>query len=86
MIFPLFERFGLVYYGCCDPLDGKIKEVRKIPHLRKISISPWANKERGAEEISRNYVDSYKPNPAYIAAGSSNCSDGISALLYNSGY
>ncbi|MDR1444798.1 MAG: hypothetical protein LBI94_07960 [Treponema sp.] len=67
---PIFERFGLVYYGCCDPLDGKMKEVRKIPHLRKISMSPWANKERGAEEIGKDYVFSNKPNPAFIAGTS----------------
>jgi len=64
---PIFERFGMVYYGCCDPLDGKMNEVRKIPNVRKVSMSPWANKERGAEEISRDYVFSNKPNPAYIA-------------------
>jgi hypothetical protein len=69
---PIFERFGLVYYGCCDPLDGKMREVKKIPHLRKISMSPWANKERGAEEIGRNYVFSNKPNPAFIAVTSFN--------------
>jgi hypothetical protein len=67
---PIFERFGLVYYGCCDPLDGKMNEVRKIPHLRKISMSPWANKERGAEAIGRDYVFSNKPNPAFIAVQS----------------
>jgi hypothetical protein len=64
---PIFERFGLVYYGCCDPLDGKMNEVRKIPHLRKISMSPWANQERGAEEIGKDYVFSCKPNPAHLA-------------------
>jgi hypothetical protein len=69
---PLFERFGLVYYGCCDPLDGKMNEVRAIPNVRKVSMSPWANKARGAEEIGRDYVYSYKPNPAYLAAGSFN--------------
>jgi hypothetical protein len=69
---PIFERFGLVYYGCCDPLHGKMKEVRKIPHLRKVSMSPWANKEKGAEEIGRDYVFSNKPNPAYIAVESFN--------------
>ena len=64
---PIFERFGLVYYGCCEPLDHKMNEVRKIPNLRKISMSPWAKKERGAEEIGRDYVFSAKPNPAFIA-------------------
>ena len=64
---PIFERFGLVYYGCCDPLDHKMNQVRKIPNLRKVSMSPWAKKEKGAEEIGKDYVFSFKPNPAFIA-------------------
>ena len=69
---PIFERFGLVYYGCCEPLDGRMDEVFKIPNLRKISMSPWADREKGAERIGSNYVFSNKPNPAYIAFGSFN--------------
>jgi hypothetical protein len=65
---PIFERFGLVYYGCCDPLDGKMNEVRKIKNLRKVSMSPWANRERGAQGIGKDFVFSCKPNPAYLAA------------------
>ena len=61
------ERFGLVYYGCCDPLDGKMNEVRMIPKVRKISMSPWVNEERGAAEIGSSYVYSRKPNPAQLA-------------------
>jgi len=38
-----YEKFGLVYYGCCEPLDGKIDIVREIPNLRKISMSPWVD-------------------------------------------
>jgi hypothetical protein len=64
---PICERFGLVYYGCCDPLDGKMNEVRMIPNVRKISMSPWADEERGAEEIGNEFVYSRKPNPAMLA-------------------
>jgi len=64
------ERFGLVYYGCCDPLDGKMDEVRLIPNVRKVSISPWANQERGAEQIGRDFVFSRKPSPAMVAVDS----------------
>jgi hypothetical protein len=64
---PLFERFGLVYYGCCDPLDGKIDLMRKIKNARKLSVSPWANEERLAEEIGGEWVFSSKPNPAFLA-------------------
>ena len=60
-------RFGLVYYGCCDPLDGKMAEVRMIPNVRKVSMSPWVNQERGAAEIGEGYVFSRKPSPAFLA-------------------
>jgi hypothetical protein len=67
MCMPIFRRFGLVYYGCCDPLDKKMKEVRKIPNVRKISMSPWVDEELGASEIKGDYVYSRKPNPALLA-------------------
>lgn len=60
-------RFGLVYYGCCDPLDGKMAEVRLIPNVRKVSMSPWVNEERGAAEIHGDYVYSRKPSPAFLS-------------------
>jgi hypothetical protein len=61
------ERFGLVYYGCCDPLDRKMKQVRMIPNVRKVSMSPWVDQERGAAEIGRDFVFSRKPSPALLA-------------------
>jgi hypothetical protein len=64
---PIFKRFGLVYYGCCEPLDRKMAQVRKIPNLRKISMSPWVDEEIGASEIKGDYVFSRKPNPALLA-------------------
>lgn len=63
------ERFGLVYYGCCDPLDDKMAEVRMIPNVRKVSMSPWVDEERGAAEIGGDFVYSRKPNPAFLAMG-----------------
>lgn len=64
---PLLERYGLVYYGCCEPLHNKIDIVRRIRNVRKISVSPWAKKEQAAENIHGDYVFSAKPNPAYVA-------------------
>ena len=61
------NRFGLTYYGCCEPLDNKIEMLRKIPNLRKISMSPWVNLERGAKNIGRDYVFSYKPTPSIFS-------------------
>jgi len=61
------KRFGLNYYGCCEPLHKKIDILKKIPNLRKISMSPWVNVEEGAEAIGDSYIYSCKPNPAILA-------------------
>lgn len=58
------ERWGLNYYGCCEPLHTKIPILRQIPRLRKISCSPRADKAAMAEQCGRDYVISLKPNPA----------------------
>lgn len=62
-----FKGFGLVYYGCCEPLDRKIDIVRKLPNLRKISITPWADVARAAEQMGGDFVMARKPNPALVA-------------------
>jgi len=62
------ERFGLNCYGCCEPLHNKIHLLRTIPRLRRISMSRWVDVAKGAEEIGSDYIFSYKPNPAVLAA------------------
>lgn len=61
------KRFGLNYYGCCEPLHDKIDMLSSVPNLRKISISPWADVEKAVEKIGTQYVLSLKPNPAIFA-------------------
>lgn len=61
------EPFGLVYYGCCEPLHNQIENISKIPNLRKITVTPWADYERAAEQIGKRYVYSAKANPANVA-------------------
>jgi hypothetical protein len=61
------ERWGLTYYGCCEPLDRKIEILRRVPNLRKISASPWNNLERLFGAVGSDYVFSRKPNPAILA-------------------
>jgi hypothetical protein len=60
-------RWGLVYYGCCEPLDRKIDILRRIPNLRKISASPWCRTQRLVDKVGTDYVISRKPNPAVFA-------------------
>ncbi len=61
------ERWGMTYYGCCEPLDGKMDALRRIPNLRKISVSPWCNPKRTVEGMGADYVISHKPSPAILA-------------------
>ncbi|MDP6778586.1 MAG: hypothetical protein QGI83_17665 [Candidatus Latescibacteria bacterium] len=66
---PLLNRFGLVDYGCCEPLDHKLDLlIAQIPHLRWLSISPWCDREFCAERIAGKYVYVYKPNPSRICS------------------
>jgi hypothetical protein len=71
-IFPyqtrLQERFGLNCYGCCEPLDGRWPIVKKIPNLRRVSVSPWADEGKMAANLGSSCIYSRKPNPADLAA------------------
>lgn len=70
-IFPyqktLMERFGITCYGCCEPLDARFDIVKVVPSLRRVSVSPWANKEIMAAKLKHEYIYSMKPNPARLA-------------------
>ncbi len=61
------ERFGLTYYGCCEPLHNKLHLLNQIPNLRKISVSAWADIDKIMAEAADRYVLSIKPNPAILA-------------------
>jgi hypothetical protein len=63
----VLERFGLSYYGCCEPLHKKIGILEQITNLRKISMSPWVDVAAAAKVLRDRYVFSHKPNPAMFA-------------------
>ena len=58
---------GANYYGCCEPLDTKIELLRRIPNLRKVSVSPWCDSAKIIESLGADYVLSRKPSPAILA-------------------
>ncbi len=61
------KRFGMTYYGCCEPLHNKLGILESVPNLHKISMSPWANVEKMVNQVGSRYVFSHKPNPAILA-------------------
>lgn len=64
---PIHQRFGLTYYGCCEPLERKFDYVKRLPNLRRVSISPWCDRAIAAEALQDKYVYAWKPHPAHLA-------------------
>ncbi len=63
----LLEQCGLNAYGCCEPLTHKFDMLTKrVPQLRRISISPWCNFEKALEKLGSHYVLSWKPDPTLL--------------------
>ena len=65
---PIIERFGLSAYGCCEDLTHKIGLLRRTKNLRRIAVTPWANTRRCAEQIGKDYIVSWRPNPSSAVA------------------
>ncbi|HBC88545.1 MAG TPA: hypothetical protein DCZ94_16480 [Lentisphaeria bacterium] len=63
---PLMERFGLTYYGCCEPVEDRFEYIKTVKNLRCISVSPWSKPEKCAAAYGRNYVMCSKPNPGLV--------------------
>ena len=63
----VIEKFGLSYYGCCEPVHERWECLQQVPNLRSVSVSPWCDQEFIAEAMGRNYVFSRKPNPTLIS-------------------
>ena len=52
---PIFERYGLVGYGCCENLTRKIDGVLTIPNLRIFTCSAWTDLALVLEKVGRRY-------------------------------
>ena len=63
----IMDKCAVSYYGCCEPLDKFIPWLKKVPNMRKIGVSPWADVRSSAEQIGGDYVFANKPNPANVA-------------------
>lgn len=74
-IFPYYkkimDRYGLVSYGCCEPVDPIWEScLSKVQNLRKVSISPWCNEEYMGEQLrGKKIVYHRKPSPNFLGVG-----------------
>lgn len=63
----IFSRFKSVYYGCCERLDDRLDVISRMPNIRKVSCSPWSDREHFAATLPKEYIMSNKPIPAFLA-------------------
>ena len=64
----LGDRFGLVYYGCCEPVHDSFHVIKGLKSLRKITVSPWCDQKSAAESAGRLVVLSRKPHPMKLCS------------------
>jgi hypothetical protein len=64
---PVISRFGLSYYGCCEPIHSRFHIIKRIKNLRRVSVSPWCNQEKIAAMMGSDYIFCRKPNPTLIS-------------------
>jgi hypothetical protein len=82
-VFPYYRdvcaHFGLVYYGCCEPVHDIWQDyVSKYPHLRKVSISAWCDEEFMGEALrGNNVIYSRKPSPNFVGVGTTFDAEGF---------
>jgi hypothetical protein len=58
------EPMGLVYWGCCEPAHPFWEDIRRLPHLKKVSISRWCDQRFMGEALQgTEIVFSRKPDP-----------------------
>ncbi|MCX7590739.1 MAG: hypothetical protein N2255_03840 [Kiritimatiellae bacterium] len=59
---------GLLYYGCCEPVHFFWDDIRRLPHLKKVSISRWCDQRFMAEALrGTEIVFSRKPDPNFLS-------------------
>lgn len=73
-IFPYYRKvasaYGLLSYGCCEPIDPVWQYIRQLKNLRKVSCSPWCNEEFMAEQLRGTPIIFHrKPSPNFLGVG-----------------
>jgi hypothetical protein len=70
--YPHYEKlasiFGLTYFGCCEPVDVFWDAgLKNLPHLRKVSVSPWCDDQKFGEALrGTGIIFCCKPSPNFI--------------------
>ena len=65
------DKFGLAYYGCCEPVNSIWEGcLSKMGNLRKVSVSIWCDEEYMGDALrGGRVIYSRKPSPNHIGVG-----------------
>ncbi len=61
---PIIEKFAYASYGCCEDLSKKIDMIREVKNIRRIAVSPFSDERECAEQMGKDYIASWRPDPA----------------------
>lgn len=67
----LSKEFGLIYYGCCEPISKFWDHgIHEIENVRKVSISPWCDEKFMGERLAgKKIIYSRKPKDYHFIGG-----------------
>lgn len=85
-IFPCYKRiaelFGRMSYGCCEPVSAFWDNIKTLPNLKKVSISPWCDEEYMAENLRGSGIIYHrKPSPNFLGVGTTLDEDAFRAHI-----
>lgn len=71
LVFPSYQKlmnhFGLISYGCCEPVHAIWDHcLSTLPHLRKVSISPWCDEAMMGERLRGTGITYLRKPPATL--------------------
>ncbi len=71
LVFPYYKKvmdcFGLISYGCCEPVHAIWDDcLSTLPHLRKVSISPWCDEDFMGERLRGTAITYLRKPPATL--------------------
>ena len=62
----LLELYGLCSYGCCEPLHDRLHLILQLPHLRRVTVSPWSDLRVCAEMLADRVILVHKLHPMVL--------------------
>lgn len=73
-IFPYYKKvadcYGLLSYGCCEPVHPVWEYIRQFQNLRKVSVSPWCDETFMGEQLrGTRTIFHRKPSPNFLGVG-----------------